>query len=228
MASKRVISEETIKKLDGMFQLVREIVEDCEFSKMDIETSFQEQFLEKAQERFEGTGFSIDKEIRTPILNTQKSKCVSKPNPKPNYWRIDFIIHVDNAFIPIELKLRHKGQDIDGYAQDYIDDVDKVRELIINYDDCPECYVVMLTDNKDLKEQCNNKASEYSEANNLVDNRTVTISWTTKSNYYIGIVGRAQTDYRLDNPEGKEFGFLSDEQKSESYKESVLRNLRRK
>ena len=223
MANERVISAETMQKLDGLFRLVREIVSNCNPSEMDTEPSFQKQFYEKAQEYFRDNGFTISDEVETRILSTQNSKCVSASDA--TYWKLDFLIGVDNARIPVELKLRHKGQDINGYAQDYIDDVDKVREVIINYDDCPECYVIMLTDNENLVEQCNNKASEYSRENNLVNERTVEIHWTSSNNYYIGIVSRIQTDERLNNPKGKEFEFLSDTQEEEFDLGNILEGL---
>lgn len=223
MSKMRIISIETMQKLEGMYRLVRSITSKCDPLKMDTEPSFQEQFYNKAQEKFKNTDFVIYKEIKTPFLSTSRSKCVSDSDV--NYWKVDFIIKVDNAIIPVELKLRHKGQDINGYAQDYIDDVDKVRELIINYDDCPECYAIMLTDNEKLKQQCDDKAKEYSSENKLVDKRTVSISWTTINNYYIGIIGRVQTNARLNNIKDKEFVFLSDNQEHEFDWESFLEEL---
>lgn len=73
----------------------------------------------------------------------------------------------------------------------------------------------MLTDNEELVRQCNDKAEEYSASNNLVDDRKVMIRWSNNENYYIGIVGRVQSEERQNNPKGKLFVFLSKEQKEQ-------------
>lgn len=214
MPNKRIISAETMQKLENMFQTVKSIASECNPSKMDTEPSFQKQFFENAVTKQKECGFTIDDEIKTPILKTPKTTCISDSNAK--FWKADFVIKVDNAIIPIELKLRHKGQEINGYAQDFIDDVDKCRKLIINYDDSPKCYIVMLTDNPELKNQCETKAEEYTLGNNIEDYRKISIKWEKiSSTYYIGIVGRVQSEERQNNPKGKLFVFLSKEQKEQ-------------
>jgi len=210
MSNTRIISIETMQKLEGMYRLVRSIASKCDPLKMDTEPSFQQQFYDIAQSQATDCGFLISKEIKTAKLKTN-NKCIRKEDV--SYWKVDFVMQVDNALMPIELKLRHKGQDSTNYDKDFIEDVNRIREFLSYYDNCPKGYAVILTDDEDFKSRCDNIAAEYTKENKLTENRIVTINWSSPARgYYLGIVGRVQTENRLNTPKDTNFEFLSDEQ----------------
>lgn len=214
METERFISEELMQKLDDWKQLLQSIVSECDPGTLDEEKSFQKRFMEKALLKAEEYDFTIDDEIKTVVLASPETTCIS--DEKVTFWKVDFIMHVDNALIPIELKIRHKNQDISGYAQDFIDDVDRIRKILINYDDCPKGYAIMLTNNVKLKEQCDDLAAKYTRENNLKDDHVVCITWKSiANNYFVGIVGRMQFEERLNKPKNAYFLFLSEEQLAE-------------
>ena len=220
MAS-RIISTDIMEQLDKMGVFLRAAVEACDPKAMETEPNFQKQFFDIVQENINNTPLVISNEIKTEVLTHPSTKCISKSDV--TFWKVDFLLQLDNALIPIELKLRHKGQDITNYDQDYIDDVDRIRKFLVNYDDCPKGYAIMLTDNEDLKNKCEEKASAYSKENKLTDKREVKIYWTkTEDDYYIGIVGRVQTESRIETPKDKKFVFLSEEQKEELNSEDLF------
>lgn len=210
MSKMRIISIETMQKLEGMYRLVRSIASKCNPLKMDTEPSFQQQFYDIAQSQATDCGFLISKEIKTAKLKTN-NKCIRKEDV--SYWKVDFLLQVDNALIPIELKLRHKGQDSTNYDKDYIEDVNRIREFLSYYDNCPKGYAIVLTDDEDFKNRCDNISAAYTKENKLTDDRTVTINWSSPMRgYYLGIVGRVQTENRLNTPKNTNFEFLSEEQ----------------
>ena len=205
MTGEKIISQSTLDKLKSLSNTLREIVSECYPKTLTEESSFQKRFLAKAKEN----GFCITDEVGTPVLTTPKTKSIS-PLPE-EFWKLDFVMRIDNAYIPIELKLRHKQQDIRKYPQDFIDDADKIRRLLINYDDVPEAFAICLTNLSEMVEGCDKKVKEYNDANKT----NVDINWTAIPNthYSIGIVDRVQKKER--QPKEKCFVFKNNEKKKE-------------
>lgn len=209
MSNNNCINDSTREAMDGLDAKLREIVAACYPKTLSEEDSFQKRFLANAK----AAGYKITDEVGTPVLKNLKSQCIS-PLPKER-WGVDFIIRFGNVYIPIELKLRHKKQDVGKYPQDFIDDIDEIRRLLIEYDDMPEGIAICLTSLDEMEEKCNEKANEYTEKNNLHDNHAVKISWypIDNTNYRIGIVDRVHTGSR--KPTGKMFVFLNEDKKKE-------------
>ena len=209
MNDDKCISDATLAKMKDLATQLKKIVADCCPKTLAEEPSFQKRFLENARK----AGLKIVDEVGTPVLRNLETTCIS-PLPEER-WGVDFIIRFDNAYVPVELKLRHKQQEVGNYPQDFIDDIDEIRRLIIEYDDMPEGLAICLTNLSEMENGCNEKAKEYTERNDLHDNHVVDITWHSiaNSNYKIGIADRVHSEDRKST--GKKFVFLNEDKKKE-------------
>lgn len=108
-------------------------------------------------------------------------------------WRTDLVIKCGEQYIPIELKYRDEDQSADGYGYGYIKDIDKIKYMLISYDDIPFGLAICLTNNESLIKTC--KALQLNS--NISDNtyldpwRSLQIEWHRheRSDYRFGIAG---------------------------------------
>lgn len=209
MNDDKCISDATLAKMKDLATQLKKIVADCCPKTLAEEPSFQKRFLENAR----NAGLKIVDEVGTPVLRNLNTTCIS-PLPEER-WGVDFIIRFDNAYVPVELKLRHKQQNIGNYPQDFIDDIDEIRRLVNAYDDMPEGLALCLTNLDEMEIKCNEKAQEYTKKNNLKGLQKVSITWfpITNTKYKIGISDRVQKESRT--PTRENFVFLNEEKKKE-------------
>lgn len=70
-------------------------------------------------------------------------------------WRTDLVIKYNEQYFPIELKYRDEDQNASGYGYAYIKDIDKIKYMLLNYDDIPFGLAICLTNNESLIRTCN-------------------------------------------------------------------------
>ena len=149
-----------------------------DLSKYEYERDFQEELVKLLGQKY------------TAIPEVKTMPCFDEDSDK-KYWRIDIVVKLGNQYVPIELKYRHDGQSIEGYDSDYVEDVDRIRNLLIKYDDIPLGYAICVTDNEELVSTCKEKQREYNANKNLKGNHQMSVVWTNlpQRGYQLGVSG---------------------------------------
>lgn len=159
-------------ELIGMIQRIGNL------SKYEYERDFQDELVKILGQKY------------TAVPEVKTMPCFDE-NSDRKYWRIDIVIKLGNQYVPIELKYRHGEQSIEGYDSDYVEDVDRIRNLLIKYDDIPLGYAICVTDNVELVSTCKEKQKEYNADKNLKGIHQMSIEWKhlTQRGYQLGIAG---------------------------------------
>lgn len=147
-------------ELIGMIQRIGDL------SKYEYERDFQDELVKLLTQKY------------TAVPEVKTMPCFDEESDK-KFWRIDIVVKQGDLYVPIELKYRHGGQSVEGYDSDYIEDVDRIRELLIKYDDIPVGYAICVTDNDELVFACNTMQNEYNEEKGLTGVYSMYIEWTS-------------------------------------------------
>lgn len=160
-------------ELIGMIQRIGDL------SKYEYERDFQDELVKLLGQKY------------TAVPEVKTMPCFDEDSDK-KYWRIDIVVKLENQYVPIELKYRHGGQSIEGYDSDYVADVDRIRNLLIKYDDIPLGYAICVTDNEELILACRELQREYNFNNGLEGVYQMSIDWNNlpqRGGYKLGIAG---------------------------------------
>lgn len=169
----------TLKKkdfsIDNLYTHIIELLHSCDPDSYDYEKDFQNDFCRLLDKYYKELP-----EVRTIPLWGQGGK--------RKYWSLDIVLRVKQQYIPIELKFRKEEQSKAGYADDFKEDVQRINSLLLQYDDMPEGYAILLTNNEDLLKECYTKVPELNSEQNK-DNKVFV---ENLDSYYAGVVYRAQ------------------------------------
>ena len=146
-------------ELIGMIQRIGDL------SKYEYERDFQDELVKLLGQKY------------TAVPEVKTMPCFDEDSDK-KYWRIDIVVKLGNQYVPIELKYRHSGQSIEGYDSDYVEDVKRIRNLLIKYDDIPFGYAICMTDNHELVLACNTAQDIFNEEEGLTDVYKMNIEWS--------------------------------------------------
>lgn len=146
-------------ELIGMIQRIGDL------SKYEYERDFQDELVKLLGQKY------------TAVPEVKTMPCFDEDSDK-KYWRIDIVVKLGNQYVPIELKYRHGGQSIEGYDSDYVEDVKRIRNLLIKYDDIPFGYAICMTDNDELVLACNTAQDIFNEEEGLTDVYKMNIEWS--------------------------------------------------
>lgn len=113
----------------------------------------------------------------TAVPEVKTMPCFDEDSDK-KYWRIDIVVKLGNQYVPVELKYRHGEQSTEGYDSDFVEDVDRIRNLLIRYDDIPFGYAICVTDNNELVLACNAAQDIYNDENKLTGVYRMSIKWS--------------------------------------------------
>ena len=157
-------------------QFLTKMMEQLNPNEFDYEKNFQNELASQLGEYFEEK-----MEVRTHALEkNRKFSCV------------DLVVRIGNMFVPIELKYRREDQNTAGYAEDYIDDIVRIRKMLIDFDDIPFGYAICLTDDEGLIEKCWANEFAYNYENHLYYyHQMLRINWKGINNdeFAYGIAG---------------------------------------
>lgn len=131
------------------------------------------------------TKYKVKTEVKTMPLFDEVGEKTS--------WRIDLVVRINDLFIPIELKYRDEEQSTGSYATNYIRDIDKIKYLLMSYDDIPFGFAICLTNNDNLIKSCKilQLNQNVSEEKLLDPWHSTRIEWFNHahSDYKFGIAG---------------------------------------
>lgn len=163
-------------ELNNLYDILVEMIKDTDPTQFDYEKDFQNALESLLDKRF----------VELPEVRT-----LPLSDDDHSHWRLDFVVKLNDQFVPIELKFRHNDQSVNGYAADFIDDVHRINSLISEYDDIVKGFAICLTNNKEFVKDCDSKISEYDSSKLSEGHYDNVICWETMAdNYYIGIVRR--------------------------------------
>ena len=169
----------TLKKkvfnFDGLYERIVELLHSCDPDTYNYEKDFQNDFC-KLLDNY----YTELPEVRTIPLLGQGGKRV--------YWSLDIVLKFKQQYVPIELKFRKDEQSKAGYADDFKEDVQRINSLLLQYDDMPIGFAIILTNIEELLKESLVKVSELDNEQNQ-DNK---IEVEKLESYYAGVVYRAQ------------------------------------
>lgn len=147
------------EELIGMIRRIGDL------SKYEYERDFQNELVRLLNQKY------------TAVPEVKTMPCFDEDSDK-KYWRIDIVIKFGDQYVPIELKYRHSGQSIEGYDTDYVEDVKRIRNLLIKYDDIPFGFAICITDNDELVLACSTTQEIFNREEGLSGVYRMNIEWS--------------------------------------------------
>jgi len=167
--------------ISDLYNDLRDIIESIQDpSDFNYEMDFERVLKEKLAKQY-----SVSSEVQTmPHFDRDGER---------KSWRIDLVIKVNNTqYVPIELKYKDSEDNICFYGRDYIEDVDRIKYLLLSYDDVPYGFAICLTSRPEIIELCRTLKLNYNIVRSLIDRwHSMQIEWFNHKGgkFFYGIAG---------------------------------------